>query len=294
MLSYIFPLLYVISFLHAGQYISVGDNVRYYQHSPDLYFAMEHVTTEAQALLWHDLLGIMDTPSTSVSPPVMSHIQYMLDNQIMGVPGVRNRVSYGAGGAGPETLRHVMKTFGSENPVELWIGYAWSSTEPPTGPIKVEDLIKIEMAFTVTTRAPYLYTWHMGISRNSLWSRAPSVIIHKGIAVSMHAFAAYVMKKEHPGIYYVMTQPGDEMNFILEKALHQHVGQTVFFSWDGIIDRESDGTRRLYTLSGSADGRQLIWEGPEQEFNWPRHGGTGGQYFLADISTLAAEAPIDD
>lgn len=104
MLSYIFPLLYVISFLHAGQYVSVGDKVRYYQHSPDLYFAMEHVTTEAQALLWHDLLGIMDTPSTSVSPPVMSHIQYMLDNQIMGVPGVRNRVSYGAGG--PRTRCH--------------------------------------------------------------------------------------------------------------------------------------------------------------------------------------------
>lgn len=291
-----------LSYLQAAahQYVSLGETVRYYQSSKDLYYVMEKVTTAPQAKLWYEVLTLMDSGyrykmhgENESLPYTRAFVDSLKASGMILNHAIDNKIMSGAEWAGPMTVHLALRTFSSNKPVELWISYAWSSTEPPAGPIKPEDLMKIEMAVTVTTRAPFLYTWHMGITRNALWKHAPGVIKHSRISIPMHSFAARVMSDEHPELYYVMSRPMKSMIKIFKKELAQHIGHTVFFNWDVIEDTE-DGERRLYTLEESPNGKQLIWEGSADEFVWPCHKGSVGKKFLADIKTLANAVAIDE
>jgi len=141
---------------------------------------------------------------------------------------VNQIIKSGAGDAASITIRAAISTLENDLPVELWIAYLWSSRDTPTDIYEHSNFLKLEMMVIVTTRAPYLYTWHMGITGNWYWVEAPHVIVHSCVSDLFHAFAAHVMRKENPKLYYVCSGPNPAMENILKKVFV--TGHTVFFS----------------------------------------------------------------
>jgi hypothetical protein len=155
--------------------------------------------------------------------------------------------------------------------------------------------MNIEMIMTVTTADPFLYTWHMGITRNSILQDYSETPHHGGISVPLHCFAARAMKRHYPTLRYVRSNMALNMLVIMQKALRPYEGSRAFFREDGVfIKKENCGDKNaskvtLYDLPRE-DGQapQVIWEGSGKEFDWPRYEGDGSIHtFLADINLLA-------
>lgn len=144
----------------------------YEQREEDLYLVMEQVTTTDQANVWLAIYDHMEKTRRSEGLHAIIE-KYLASRQSDMSETPCRQIGSGAMGAGQSTIKQALTTFGSERPVDLWISYAWSSPEAPTGPIRLTDFLNVELIMTVTTAAPFLYTWHMGITRNYRWNFYP-------------------------------------------------------------------------------------------------------------------------
>lgn len=262
----------------------------YEQQAEDLYFVMERVSTPEQADVWHAIYDYMERSYSRTSKNharikdlIDSNREDMSDSPCRKLPA-------GAGQAGQFTISEAVSTFGSQRPVDLWIAYALSSPEAPTGPVSELDFFKVELIMTVTTAAPFLYTWHMGITRNFIWKFYKPAKIHGRISVPLHGYAAQIMKRVHPELSYVRSNMAYEMSDILRKVFAEQLGKKVFIGKEEpvVYDSKTD-EYILYTCKDGNGHREVIWTGPASEFNWPRHGGGFfNDVFIADIDILAA------
>jgi hypothetical protein len=276
-----------------------GEDFSYEQRRDDLFYVMARVTNKEQADTW---IAIYDTmESKDWYGPLQKEI-----DKLIPVKKCHNTVPFGANSAGQSTIRDALETFHTERPVDLWIAYVWSSTTTPTYPIRAIDVLNIELIMTVTTAAPYLYTWHMGITRSIIWQYNPAAVQHRHISVNLHCFAAGVMKRRYPSLRYVRSDMAYTMSGQLQKpeALGPYIGTRVFFGDESPIIREQylgprgvldiDVTYRAthVTLYGlpreNGQAPPVIWEGTKAEFVWPRYpGGGANEKFIADIDLLA-------
>lgn len=228
---------------------------------------MARVTDQDQAVKWLAIYNVMEGKSGYGDKvnTFMADIYTALEEKI---PKDQNRrwsvindtVKFGAGDAGQVTIKDALSSFGTDRPVDLWIAYAWSSTEAPTYPIQARDALNIELIMTVTTATPYLYTWHMGITRSKIWWLYPPEAVHKGISVGLHCFAAKVMKRFHPRLHYVRSNMAHSMVKLLAKALTPYRGRRVFFANDVPVHFEKDGQVTLYEIP------TVLWEVPKEDF----------------------------
>jgi hypothetical protein len=216
---------------------------------------------------------------------VEAYIKASLLNGVLSDKAITNCPA-GAGRAGQTTLSLFRESLETVDPTECWVCYLWSSKEAPTGPYRAEDLFKVEMAMTVTTRHPFLYTWHMGITRNAMLNYVRGAIIHGRSSHLPHAFASMVMKAEHPELHYVCSNLLASMANIMKKLFQDDIGKTVVFGTEGNpVDYGSSARNAIMT---TMDLQTVLFQGDYDEFVWPRYpGGSSDIQFTADIKTVA-------
>jgi uncharacterized membrane protein YgcG len=275
-----------------------GDNFCYEKRENDLYFAMARVTDKVQAAIWLAIYEYMEDMETGFDPATFKHTTneqsiYMarraeIEKLIPQSREIRRNVRGGAVGAGLTTLKLAAYTFEEERPVHLWIAYAWSSTTAPTYPIKPSDIMNIEMIMTVTSAAPFLYTWHMGVTRNKFWRYFAEPAMHKHTSVLFHAYAARVMKDRYSSLHYVRSNLLKSMADLLKDKLAAEIERRVFFNQDNLFIKDNEeGQVTLLGLPRGEQAQEIIWQGSSDKFDWPRDNGGIGFMFLADINYLA-------
>jgi hypothetical protein len=270
--------------------MQLTQNFFYEQQEEDLYFVMERVSTPEQADVWHAIYDFMENylGNSSKNHMIIRELIKSSRGDMSDRPW--RKIQAGAGHAGQYTLECAVKTFGSERPVDLWIAYALSSSEAPTGPISELDFFKVELIMTVTTAAPFLYTWHMGITRNFSWKFYKPTKFHGRISAPLHGYAAQIMKIVHPELSYVRSNLAHTMSDILRKNFDKEVGKLVFFQTEEpVVYNSQTNQYTLYTCRDEIGQRDIIWTGPKADFLWPRHeGGSLNDLFIADINLLAS------
>ncbi len=284
----------VIVYLISGvfSHIIVNGKQKCQQYSEDLFLCMEKVENAEDASKWERILCW----TVGISNGMPREIQERLSSKLVN-RGIHNfnRHSFTV-----DNMRSAVSTFDSDHKVETWVAFLWSSTIPPPSPVVDECILNIEMVMSVSTATvshsnflnpQHIYTWHMGITRNAVSRFLPGFVVHRSgpvkSSVLLHAFAAKVMRLEHPELLYVRSNMSYEMEDIIRDAVPDYLGTSVFFKHIPQIEQDSQGNCEVYDLQ-----ENLVWNGSYRDFDFPKYpGGILNSLFLADINFLAGIIP---
>src|SRR5690606_22963756 len=120
---------------------------------------------------------------------------------------------------------------------------------------------------SISTRKPFLYTWHMGITRNA-YQRLLSPHLfkpHRNVSTILHAYAARIMRMVHPSLVYAQSNLVIEMANLLKRAFPNEVGNRLLFEDDVPVTHEGDRVI-VKDLRGA-----IIFDGMETEYEWDRY-----------------------
>ncbi len=273
-------------------HIIVNGKQRCQQYSGDLFLCMEKVETLEDVTKWKRIFNW----TVNIGTGLPSEIRSQLSSSPLGtIIQSFNRHSWTA-----DNMQNAADTFDSDHKVETWVAFLWSSTTLPPSPVVDESILNIEMVMSVSTATVdspnfaeprHIYSWHMGITRNAFSMFRPGFVFHKTgpikSSILLHAFAAKVMRLEHPELLYVRSNLAPKMKEIASVAVSNHIGTGAFFEDIPQIESDGQGGCNVYDLDGN-----LVWNGRYEDFDFPKYpGGCLNTQFIADINLLADMLP---
>lgn len=286
-----------------GTYHIYGPKTRFMKRSPmdDFYLVAERLDTPEDTRKWSIILAYFENKTRisyykggieNISPLPVPEGEELREGSDRPDPAFFG----GSYNAGLSTIQYVDYSLGTGKEPELWIAYIWcKGGELPPREARIEDLWWMEMAVTVTWRdPPGLYSWHMGITRNYFYALRKGGLKHGHISGYLHGIGAFLVKQEHPGALYMATRPVPAMLRLLRTSFKDELGRSAFDAdemeqW-GLpmpIRRAKDDSWTIHSLDGD-----LLWEGQDGSFSWPRNGGGVNPLFVVLLDAVIEKLDV--